>query len=252
MAVISAVRFRLVAHGGSCGESGVRQVSRPMSLATSDSPQLFREAVGPDFSAERRLLDRGAEFVCGVDEAGRGPLAGPVVAAAVILDPEEIPDGLNDSKKLTEARRVALFEKLMRTCVFSLASVDAATIDKINVRAASLRAMTQAVSGLEKKPDHVLIDGNATPPDMPCESTALVKGDSRSVSIAAASIIAKVMRDRMMERAGVQYPDYGFGKHKGYGTKVHLDAIRSVGPCPLHRVTFAPVRDAKRIKKPGP
>ena len=222
-----------------------------MSLAKSDSPQLLSPSGGPDFSFEQRLLDAGTSVICGVDEVGRGPLAGPVVAAAAILNPNDFPDGLNDSKKLTEKKRIELFDTLMGSCTFSIASVSAATIDKINVRAASLLAMTQAISGLEKAPDHALVDGNALPPNMPCEASTLIRGDGRSVSIAAASIIAKVTRDRMMERAARRFPGYGFEKHKGYGTKQHMDALATLGPCPLHRMTFAPVREAALNKKPG-
>lgn len=184
-----------------------------------------------------------ANRICGVDEVGRGPLAGPVVAAAVILDPQHIPDGLNDSKKLSEKRRQELFKQLIPVCIYSVASVSATTIDAINIRQASLLAMKQAIASLEISPDHALIDGNATPLDLPCPATTLIKGDSRSLSIAAASIIAKVIRDAMMVRASQIFPGYGFEQHKGYGTKAHLSALQAQSPCSLHRKSFAPIRN---------
>lgn len=196
---------------------------------------------GPDFSTESQLMTRGYKQICGVDEVGRGPLAGPVVAVAVVLNPKVIPDGLNDSKKLTEKKRELLFDELVGNCHWALASVSAATLDRINIREASLLAMKQAINGLELTVDHALIDGNTIPTGLPCEATDLVKGDGRSLSIAAASIIAKVMRDRMMVRAGKYYPHYQFGKHKGYGTKIHMEALDAHGPCPLHRQSFAPI-----------
>ena len=212
-----------------------------MSQSVSDSPQTFSN--GPDASFEKRF---SPQIVCGVDEAGRGPLAGSVVAAAVILDLDHIPDGLNDSKKLTERKRNILFEQILENAQVSIASVSAATIDEINIREASLQAMTLAVRGLETIPGHALVDGNAIPKNLPCQATDLVKGDSRSVSIAAASIIAKVTRDRMILKAAELYPQYGFASHKGYGTKVHMQALEEYGPCPLHRMTFAPVKNAIR------
>ena len=220
------------------------QVSRPMSLAQTDSPQLFPIDQGPDYSFEQKLSVHGP--VCGVDEAGRGPLAGPVVAAAVILEPGAIPPGLDDSKKLTARQREKLFDILMAQTHSATACVNVATIDAINIRAASLLAMKMAVDGLPVEPAHALIDGNACPAELSCPATSLVKGDARSLSIAAASIVAKVTRDRIMERAGQDYQHYGFERHKGYGTRVHLDALAAHGPCPLHRISFAPVRNAKK------
>jgi len=196
---------------------------------------------GPDFLIESQLIARGYRHICGVDEVGRGPLAGPVVAVAVVLNPKAIPDGLNDSKKLTEKKRELLFDELVGNCHWALASVSAATLDRINIREASLLAMKQAISGLEIIVDHALIDGNTIPNGLACEATDLVKGDGRSVSIAAASIIAKVMRDRMMVRASTYYQHYQFEKHKGYGTKAHMEALGTHGPCPLHRKSFAPI-----------
>lgn len=212
-----------------------------MKTADVDSPLLFELQSGPDFEHERRLQAKGAKSVCGVDEAGRGPLAGPVTAAAVVLDPAQLPDGLDDSKKLTENRRDALFDAILASATVSIAHVSPAVIDQINIREASLLAMRRAVNGLNGGADHALIDGNAIPAQLPCDATALVKGDARSLSIAAASIIAKVMRDRLMVRAHQHHPDYGFAGHKGYPTKAHRETLMRIGPCPLHRRSFAPV-----------
>jgi ribonuclease HII len=225
-----------------------------MAISSLDSPQLFPLPTGPDFETERAILSRDVSLVCGVDEAGRGPLAGPVTAAAVILNPDAIPDGLNDSKKLNEARREALFDEILAKTTVSFAHVSAATIDRINIREASLLAMKMAVDGLPVPAEalaagHALIDGNAIPAKLPCAATALVKGDARSLSIAAASIVAKVMRDRLMVRMEQIYPGYGLGGHKGYPTKAHREAVMQLGPSPLHRRSFAPVRAA--LEKSG-
>ena len=208
--------------------------------------------IGPDFSSETALHKSGFQLVCGTDEAGRGPLAGPVVAAAVILDPNNIPVGLNDSKKLTEARRTQLFDIILHNTTVSVASVSATSIDTMNIRAASLRAMRLAVSSLEVEPDYVLVDGNALPEPLPCPAEALIKGDGRSLTIAAASIIAKVTRDRMMVAHHATWPEYGFAGHKGYPTTAHREAVARLGPCPIHRRSFAPVREALAKKNPPP
>ncbi|MGV1870659.1 ribonuclease HII [Agrobacterium rosae] len=209
----------------------------------SDSPALFDMTdTGPDFSLELEARKRGLWPVAGTDEAGRGPLAGPVVAAAVILDPENIPEGLNDSKKLSKARREVLFEKILETSIVSVASSGPVLIDRMNILRASLDAMRRAVLGLHIAPSLVLADGRDIPPGLSCDAKAVIKGDGRSVSIAAASIIAKVTRDRMMERAGLIHPAYGFEAHVGYGTPTHLRAIEANGPCPLHRMSFRPMR----------
>ena len=222
-----------------------------MAYDAIDSPQLFSIPDRPNFDFEARLVERGFRVVCGVDEAGRGPLAGPVVAAAVILDPANIPDGLHDSKKLTHRKRSALFEELVVTSTIGIASISAATTDRINIREASLLAMTRAVVALEMKADYALIDGNALPRHLPCDASALVKGDGRSVSIAAASIIAKVYRDELMTRAEAQYPGYDFAGHKGYPTAKHRSVLEALGPCPLHRRSFAPVAAVvEKSKKP--
>ena len=196
----------------------------------------------PDFRIELSARASGQWPIAGTDEAGRGPLAGPVVAAAVILDPDNIPDGLNDSKKLGAAERDALYEAILASAIVSIASSGPGRIDMTDIRKASLDAMRRAVHGLSLRPRLVLADGRDVPPGLPCPGKALVKGDARSVSIAAASIVAKVTRDRMMIRAGIVYPDYGFGKHAGYPTVAHRNAIAASGPCPLHRMSFRPFR----------
>lgn len=207
---------------------------------TSDSLSLFAVPDGPDLAFETQAMKTGARFVAGADEAGRGPLAGPVVAAAVILDFENIPVGLNDSKKLTAARRETLFEEILRKCIVSIASSSARTIDATDIRKASLDAMRRAILSLQEKADFALIDGRDLPPGLDCPAKAIVKGDARSLSIAAASIVAKVARDHMMEEAGALYPLYGFEKHAGYGTAAHRAAIEMHGPCPIHRMSFRP------------
>jgi ribonuclease HII len=196
---------------------------------------------GPDFSREQMAFARGAHVVAGVDEAGRGPLAGPVMVAACVLDPANIPAGLNDSKKLTAAKREALFDEILRSSHCAIVSVSAARIDAINIRAATLEGMTHAVERLAVTPDYALIDGRDVP-KLPCKGEAVIKGDALSLSIAAASILAKVMRDRLMRRAHLSWPDYGFADHMGYGTPQHLTAISSYGATPIHRMSFAPLK----------
>ncbi|MBN9044467.1 MAG: ribonuclease HII [Rhizobiales bacterium] len=215
-----------------------------MKRSASDSPLLFDLPVAPDFSEEERLLARGLRHIAGLDEAGRGPLAGPVVAAAVVLDAGDLPEGLDDSKRLTARRREALYETILaRALTVSVASVAARGIDASDIRKASLEAMRRAAAGLTLSPCHALIDGRDVPPGLACPGTALVKGDQRSVSIAAASIVAKVTRDRMMARAGFVHPAYGLEIHAGYATAQHRAAIESAGPVPgLHRYSFAPIR----------
>jgi ribonuclease HII len=179
-----------------------------------------------------------------VDEAGRGPLAGPVVAAAVVLDPGHLPAGLDDSKKLPRARREELFGAILAVAGVAWASVSAERVDTLNIRGATLAAMTLAVNGLAGRPDAVLIDGRDVPPDLASVGRAMIGGDGTSLSIAAASIVAKVIRDRLMRRACGEFSGYGFSAHMGYGTPEHLAALRRLGPCPLHRRSFAPVREA--------
>ena len=198
----------------------------------------------PDYRFEQHAMQNGFPVVAGLDEAGRGPLAGPVVAAAVILDPECIPEGLDDSKALSKARRELLFEAILASSLVAVASASAREIEATDIRAASLAAMRRALRALPVKPHYALVDGRDVPPGLDCTARALVKGDARSLSIAAASIIAKVTRDSMMTRAVVVYPQYGFETHMGYGAKRHLQAIAEHGPCPLHRMTFRPMRKA--------
>lgn len=207
--------------------------------ATTDTPLLIELPSGPDFAREKKIMKRGGAPVAGCDEAGRGPLAGPVVAAAVILDPKKIPSGLNDSKQLTKQARDALFEAICATAHISVSSISARFIDQSDIRKASLEAMRRAVLGLAVAPRHVLVDGRDLPV-LACDGDAVIGGDGLSVSIAAASIIAKVTRDRMMERVGIALPQYGFGSHMGYATKQHRQAIEVHGPCPYHRLSFSP------------
>jgi ribonuclease HII len=183
----------------------------------------------------------GALRIAGVDEVGRGPMFGPVVAAAVIL-PKDCPlTGLNDSKKLTEKKRVALDLEIRANAVaWAIAAVDVETIDRINIRQASLLAMRRAVQQLALSPDYLLIDGLDTI-DWPCPQQSVIQGDGTSVSIAAASILAKVYRDRLIVALDEQYPGYGLAKHKGYGTAAHMAALKRLGPTPLHRKSFSPV-----------
>lgn len=191
-----------------------------------------------DYQYEHQAAEQGYQAVCGVDEAGRGPLAGPVYAAAVILpDGLEIP-GLNDSKKLTEKKREALFDEICEKAVaYGIGCASEQEIDEINILQATYLAMKRAVEALPVPAQYALIDGNRMPPlDIPGET--VVKGDAKSASIAAASILAKVSRDRVMKLMDEVYPQYQFAKHKGYGTKVHTEMLRTYGPCPIHRKTF--------------
>lgn len=195
----------------------------------------------PHYRHERRLGAGGP--VAGIDEAGRGPLAGPVAAAAVILDPANLPRGLDDSKALSPAERERLADAILRSAravSVCFASVD--EIERLNIRGATHAAMRRAAHGLAVTPAHILVDGNDRPEGLPCAAEALVGGDARSLSIAAASILAKIMRDRLMRRLAVLHPDYGFDRHFGYPTPAHLAALDRHGPCALHRRGFAPVR----------
>lgn len=210
--------------------------------AATDSPLLFELPEGPDFHMELAARKAGQWPVAGADEAGRGPLAGPVVAAAVVLDPDRIPDGLHDSKQLTAIKREELFTAILSTALVSVASSSARRIDRTDIRKASLDAMRRAVCGLPVRPGLVLTDGLDVPPGLPCGGRAVVKGDARVLSIAAASIVAKVVRDRMMTCAENSYPGYGFDSHAGYATERHRDAIGQLGPCALHRLSFRPFR----------
>lgn len=191
-----------------------------------------------DFEIENELKKEGYQWIAGVDEAGRGPLAGPVCAAAVILPEDCSIEGINDSKKLTEKKREALYSKIIENCVaYAIEWLEHDEIDRLNIRNASFAAMSKAVSNLDQQPDYVLIDGNAVKwIDLP--HSCVVKGDAKSMSIAAASILAKVSRDRIMKALDNQYPQYGFAKHKGYPTADHYEALRKFGPCEIHRRSF--------------
>ena len=190
------------------------------------------------YEYEEKLYKDGVNYIAGVDEAGRGPLAGPVYAAAVILPEDADLFGINDSKKLSPKKREELFQKITEIAVsYAIFSVDEKEIDEINILNATHKAMNGAVNSLSQKPDYVIIDGNSIK-GMEIAHETVVKGDAKSISIAAASILAKVSRDRYIDKMGEVYPEYGFENHKGYGTKAHTDAILKYGVCPIHRRTF--------------
>ncbi len=190
------------------------------------------------YEYEKQALAEGYKVVCGVDEAGRGPLCGPVCAAAVILPVDCEIEGINDSKKLSEKKRDMLYDIIKEKAVaYSVVMVDAETIDKINILQATFKAMREAVDALSVKPDIALIDGNGKP-GLSIEERTLIKGDAKSISVAAASILAKVTRDRYCLEMDEKYPEYQFAKHKGYGTKLHYEMIAEYGICPEHRRTF--------------
>ncbi|MBC2858259.1 ribonuclease HII [Stappia sp. 28M-7] len=201
-----------------------------------------------DPSAERKLSRRFEGRLAGIDEAGRGPWSGPVAVAAVILDHQAVPDGLADSKKLTEARREQLYEEILETSHVAVALASPREIDARNIRAATLRAMARAANALPLAPLACLIDGRDVPPDLPCPGQAAIKGDGRLLCIAAASIVAKVTRDRLMTRMDGVFPGYGFAGHKGYGTARHAAALAEIGACPLHRRSFRPVAVALGLR----
>ncbi|WP_405353044.1 ribonuclease HII [Ruminococcus sp.] len=187
---------------------------------------------------ENKAIANGYKAVCGVDEAGRGPLAGPVCAAAVILPEGVVIDGVNDSKKLTEKKREALFDVIREQALaYSIAYATVDEIEEMNILNATMLAMRRAVEGLSVKADYAMIDGNKIP-ELNIDAECIVKGDARSMSIACASILAKVSRDRLLYKYAEEYPMYGFDKHKGYGTKAHREAILEYGPCPYHRKSF--------------
>lgn len=187
---------------------------------------------------ENNAINRGYNVICGVDEAGRGPLAGPVCAAAVILPKNTIIEGVNDSKKLSEKKREQLYEVIKNTALsysVSYASVD--EIEDLNILNATMLAMSRAVESLKIIPDYIMIDGNRAP-KLDAAHETIVKGDAKSMSIACASILAKVTRDRLLYEYAKEYPQYGFDKHKGYGTKLHIEMLKKYGPCPYHRKSF--------------
>lgn len=191
-----------------------------------------------DYSIENEYREKGFDIICGVDEAGRGPLAGPVYAAAVILPSDCVIEGLNDSKKLTEKKREALFDEIKgKALAYGIASADEKEIDEINILNATFLAMKRAIDSLSVKPDLALIDGNQKP-HTDIEEVTVIKGDAKSMSIAAASVLAKVSRDRFMLEMAEKYPQYEFARHKGYGTKLHYEKIAQYGVCDIHRRTF--------------
>ncbi len=215
-----------------------------MASSKADSPALLDLPTEPTDRFERRARRRGARFIVGLDEAGRGPLAGPVVAAAVVFEGRRFPAGLNDSKKVSPIARQRLYDLIVEKAHVSVAVASRSRIDRMNILRASLWAMVRAVEGLNCRPDYVLVDGRDLPQGLPCPGEAIIGGDSLSASIAAASIVAKVTRDRLMMAMGRTFPDYGFEQHMGYCTTRHLEALERHGPCPHHRKSFAPVKTA--------
>ncbi|ADQ46560.1 Ribonuclease H [Caldicellulosiruptor kronotskyensis 2002] len=190
------------------------------------------------FEIEEKLLNEGYRFICGVDEAGRGPLAGPVFAAAVVMDRKRIIEGVRDSKKLTPKKREKLFEEIIKESIaYSVAMVDSKVIDEININNATFLAMKNAIENLKIEPDIVLVDGYKIP-NLSFNQRAIIKGDKKSYSIACASILAKVSRDRFIVEISSKYPLYKFEKHKGYGTKEHIEILQKYGPCEIHRISF--------------
>ena len=198
---------------------------------------------GPDYAFEDAAAARGAQIIAGVDEVGRGPLAGPVTAAAVVLDPARIPDGLHDSKKLSAKKRETLYEMIAATAEVCIAHATVEEIDALNILRASHLAMERAIAGLPRPPDMALIDGNMIPKGLSIPAQAIIKGDARSVSISAASIMAKICRHRVMWDLAQHYPGYGWDTNAGYPSKSHKDALRNLGVTPHHRRSFKPVHN---------
>lgn len=194
---------------------------------------------------EKTLWSQGYHLIAGVDEAGRGPLAGPVVAAACILPAQFRLAGINDSKQLTKEMRAKLYRKLVKhpKVLYGIGIVDEKTIDEVNILQASFLAMKKAIAALSAVPQYVLVDGPYLPPNLAIQGRPLIKGDAHSISIAAASILAKYTRDQLMEEAHKKYPMYFFHQHKGYGTQMHLQMLQLHGPCPIHRHSFEPIRE---------
>ena len=204
--------------------------------------QQERQRVAELYNYERQFWAKGCEFVAGVDEAGRGPLAGPVSVAAVILPHDLYLPKINDSKKLSAKVRDELYDEIMdKALAIKTALVDAKTIDRVNIYQATINGMYESIFGLAQEPQAVLIDAVKLD-NLPMVSKSIIKGDAKSASIAAASIIAKVNRDRLMDEYDKQYPEYGFAQHKGYGTAQHIEALKKYGPCPIHRLSFEPIR----------
>jgi ribonuclease HII len=199
--------------------------------------------MGPDFEFEKEAYARGFARVAGVDEVGRGPLAGPVTAAAVVLDPERIPEGLNDSKKLTHKARARLYDEILAVADVSIAHASVAEIEELNILRASHLAMVRALDGLKVGADFALIDGNMLPRDLTLKAQTIIKGDARSQSISAASIMAKICRDCVMLSLAQQHPGYGWETNMGYGSKRHIEALQNLGVTPHHRRLFKPVHN---------
>ena len=222
------------------GNKGRKPANPALKRAAVPRLPLNEPVLRPSFRRERRALSQGIWPIAGCDEAGRGPLAGPVVAAAVVLDPERIPRGLNDSKKLDAEAREKLYEKIMASAQVAVAFGSIARIDRDNILRASLWALARAVKALPLQPKLVFVDGNIKI-DCGCECQAVVSGDALVASIAAASIVAKVTRDRLMTRLGLAHPGYGFERHMGYSVPEHFEALARLGPSIHHRKSFAPV-----------
>ncbi|MFV0256537.1 MAG: ribonuclease HII [Candidatus Liberibacter solanacearum] len=197
----------------------------------------------PNFEFEIMVRQKQMWPVAGIDEVGRGALAGSVVVAAIILDPNNIPPGINDSKKIPQKKREYLYEKIINSAIVSIASAGNRYIDQHNIHKATLDTMYRAINNLKIAPRSVLIDGRSIPENLPCQAFSIIKGDSSSLSIAAASIVAKVTRDRLMKMAHKKYPDYGFDSHVGYPTVKHRQAIKEKGPSRIHRMSFRPLKD---------
>lgn len=218
-------------------------MSDAVSLSSKDN-SLSGSNKRISYNHELKLSEQGFKYIAGIDEVGRGPLAGPVVAAAVILNPQKIPEGLNDSKKLSAKKREYLFNEILQTSQVGIASVSANEIDRINIRQASLLAMRRACLALPVFPDAALVDGRDAP-DLSCPAFPIIKGDALVLSIAAASIIAKVTRDHMMKHLSIFFPKFFFEKNAGYGVAKHLEALNNNGATPYHRLSFSPLRQSK-------
>lgn len=193
------------------------------------------------YEFEEKLYDEGFQNICGVDEAGRGPLAGPVVVASCILPPFLRIDGINDSKQLSEKKRQELYKLIIKNAIsYNIVFISEEDIDNLNIYQATKKGMLESIKGLKVKPDYALIDAMPLS-ELDIPHNSIIHGDARCASVAAASILAKVTRDEYMEKMDIKYPNYGFKKHKGYGTKAHIEALEKYGPCPIHRKTYAPV-----------
>jgi ribonuclease HII len=216
---------------------------RALFLLASPERSSDHQTMGPDFEMEKAAYRNGRLRVAGVDEVGRGPLAGPVTAAAVVLNPEAIPEGLNDSKQLSKKRREALADTLVTCADISVGHASVEEIEALNILRASHLAMLRAVAGLQNPPDHVLVDGSMVPHGINLSVEPVIKGDTRCLSISAASIVAKIARDRIMVDLAQQHPGYGWETNMGYGSKSHMTALQNLGVTPHHRRTFKPVHN---------